>query len=260
MTEKEKALTKLRLEINKDIDLAIFMAKSCGILELRFFLCYVRIIRLKTLSALTEEKTEKVSSLYFNAVEDSMKYIISLIAKHGIQNDITPTKNKIPELKLQLVQELLKHINYINSKYEIESTILLYKIEVSGERNQNLKVDLSCLDSDPQIKILLNYFLRIDYDNDLRKRAQFNGNELFDIFKDEYLPVSDLFEKELGITVDEFCWLFNELFKQFLDKMRLVDSKIEKLANGDIDIQSKKNSQFFIKLFYTQRTRDIEPL
>jgi hypothetical protein len=165
MTEKDKALEKLRLEINKDIDTATEMAKSCGLLEFLYFIYQLHWTRLLHLFPNAENQKPEILSAYTNTIEESLKYITSLTAKFGHWGFAIPKGEKIPFLNIKLVQVFLKHGNLINSKYETESMIQLFDVQVSGERNQHLRIDMSNVETDPDVKILFNYFLRIGLPN-----------------------------------------------------------------------------------------------
>lgn len=245
MTAKQKALEKLRLEINKDIDFAIKMAESCGLFEFLYFIYQLHWIRLLHLFPNAENQKPEILNAYTNTIEESIKYIASLIAKFGHWGFNIPKVNTTPFLNIELVQMFLKHGNLINSKYETESFIQLFDVQVSGERNQYLRIDMSNVETDPDARILFNYFLRIDEDNDIKKSARKNKDALIQNFKDEYYPFSDLFEKEMGITIDEFCWLNDQLLLKVTDELKLKGHLFEKLSNGNVDVKSQITFFYF---------------
>jgi hypothetical protein len=255
MTEKDKALEKLRLEINKDIDTATEMAKSCGLLEFLYFIYQLHWTRLLHLFPNAENQKPEILSAYTNTIEESLKYITSLTAKFGHWGFAIPKGEKIPFLNIKLVQVFLKHGNLINSKYETESMIQLFDVQVSGERNQHLRIDMSNVETDPDVKILFNYFLRIDEDNDTKKSSKKNKDTLIQNFKDEYAPFSEMFEEELGVTIDEFCWLNDQLLQRVTKGIKSKENLFEKLPNGNVDVTSQITFIHFSQCFLQDKQK-----
>lgn len=256
--EKTKALEKLRLEINKDIDTAVDMAKHCGLLEFLFFIYQLHWTRLLHLFPNAQNQKSETLSAYTNTIEESFKYIISLTAKFGHWGFAIHKDEKLPFLNIKLVQVFLKHGNLINSKYETESMIQLFDVQVSGERNQHLRIDMSNAETDPEVKILFNYFLRIDEDNDIKKSSKKNQTTLIQNFKDEYSPFADLFEEELGITIDEFCWLNEQLLLRVTDCIKSKEKLFDKLPNGNVDVQSETTFILFSQCFIQDKDKLIQ--
>ena len=142
MDTKEIALNKLRSELDKDIDLAIDMAKSCGLFEFLYFIYHLHILRLLPFFPLAKSKKKEIVNAYSTTIEESVKYIISLIAKYGSGQIAISKKDKTANLNTKLIEIFIKHGNYINSKYESESLIQLFDVQVSGGKigqNDHLK-------------------------------------------------------------------------------------------------------------------------
>jgi len=239
MTLKEIALEKLQLEINNDIDLAIDLAKGSGLLEFLYFIYQLHWVRLLHRFENAENENPEILNVYANSTEESFKYIASLIAKFGNWKFVLPKDEKISYLNSELVQVFLKHVNLINSKNETGSLVQLFDVQTSGERNQHFKIDMSNVKSDQDVKKLFDYFLRIDDDNDVKKNSKRSKEELFQNFKEEYMPFSDLFEQELGISIDEFCWLIDQLLSKVIDTLKTKEHLLVKLANGNIDVTNQ---------------------
>lgn len=247
--EKNKALEKLRSEIDKNIETAVEMAQHCGLLEFLYFIYQLHWTRLLHLFPNAKNQNTQVLSAYTNTIEESLKHIISLTAKFGHWSFAVPKEKGLPFLNIKLVQLLLKQGNLINSKYETESMIQLFDVQVSGERNQLLKIDMSNAETDPEVKILFNYFLRIDEDNDIKKSSKKNQSALIQNFKNEYKPFSELFEEELGVTIDEFCWLNEQLLLKVTDRVKSKQHLFDLLPNGNVDVQSEATFIHFSQCF-----------
>lgn len=249
MTEKEKALEKLKLELTKDIDSAIEMTESCGLLEFLYFVYQLHWTRLLHLFPNAETQKPELLSVYTNTIEESIKYIISLTAKFGHWGFAMLKNKKTPFFNIKLVQILLKQGTLINSKYETESMIQLFDVQVSGERNQHVRIDMSTAETDPEVKILFNYFLRIDEDNEIKKNSKKTKEALIQSFKEEYLPFADLFQREMGITVDEFCWLNDQLLLKVTEGIKSKENLFEKFPNGNVDVTSQTTFIHFSQCF-----------
>ena len=82
MTEdKNKAIEKLRLEIDKNIETAVEMAQHCGLLEFLYFIYQLHWTRLLHLFPNAKNQNPQMLNVYTNTIEESMKHIISLTAK-----------------------------------------------------------------------------------------------------------------------------------------------------------------------------------
>lgn len=234
MSDKEKAFKKLETEISKDIENAIKCAKQCGIMELLYFIYLLHNVRLiSKFSNAENENPEKIQT-YGNFIEESLKYIISLIVKFGTENIEEISNGNF--FKTDICQVFLKHANYINSKYESTALFQLFDLTVYGERYQTVKIDMSSINENLEVKNLFNYFLRIDEDNHIKKSEKQNIESLLQNFTEENKCISHLFLEEFNITIEEFCWLIKDLLNQVTDKIKLNEDKFVKLPNGNIDV------------------------
>jgi len=255
LTQRERALNKLKIEINKDIDMAVGMSKGCGLLELLYFVYYLHWVRLLPLFPNAKNEKKELVNLYSNHLDDSFKYMISLTAKYGHWGFVIPEGQKAPVLNIKLVQFLIKHSNYINSKYETESLLQLFEVKVSGKRGQRVRIDFSKIDSDPEVRNFFNYFLRIDKDNNIKVNSKQNKDTLIEDFKNEYSSSADLFQQEMGITIEEFCSLIDELLQKVINCMQAKADEVEKLPNGNIDIMNQITFLVLSKCFMYDKSK-----
>ncbi|QLC65557.1 hypothetical protein LPB248_04390 [Flavobacterium sp. LPB0248] len=237
MTDKEKALKKLSLEIDNDIEKLCVAAKDCSILELLYFIYQLHWTRLLQHFPNAKNINPNVLSAYSNTLEESLKYLTSLAAKYGNWNIVT-TKEEIPYLNLDLVQFLIKQATLVNSKYESEALVKLFDIEVSGERNRYIRIDMSKAKTDENVKKLFDYYIRIDEDNNIKKNSKKDKDNLLKNFKDEYFPFSDLFHKEIGVSLDDFINFINESLNIVTNKITENQKKFDILENGNVEVKS----------------------
>lgn len=238
MDQKERALKKLQTELNKDIKHAIIMAKECGLLELIYFIYKLHWVRLLPFLANIDQMNKDLVNAFANSTEDSVKYIISLISKFGNWGLKITKEDKKVHINIPLLEEIQRHCNYINSKYEMEPLINLFEVSVSGKRDQHIKIDTSLIDSNSEIKSFFDYFVRIDEDNQIKKSSKKNQQELLKNFKEEYSQFSDLFLKEIGVSVDDYCFLINKLLCKVTDCLKIKEKEFIKLENGNVNLSS----------------------
>jgi hypothetical protein len=237
LTAKEKALAKLSLEIDKDIQKLIIGTQKCGLRELLHFLYYLHWSRILHLFPNAENEDKAKLKLITNSTEESFRYLISLISKFGQPKLLTDEKGEVQLLNNELVQALLEFANLINSKFETFSLIKLFDVKVSGERNRYLRIDMSNRETDLEIKNIFNFFLRTDIDNNIKKSSNTNHNILIENFKKKHEPLNNLFEIEMGVSVNEFCYLIDTLLVLVTDRAKLLKDGLPKLENGNVDIQ-----------------------
>ena len=238
--QKERALEKLESEINKDIQKLILGAKLCGVFELLHFMYYLHWSRLLHLfpNAVTKDKLKL--KIFSSSIEESLKFLISLITKYGKSDFIYGKDKKIEPLNNDLVSELLKLSNLVNAKFENFAMINLFDVSVHGERDRYLRIDMSNVQTDKELKEIFNYFVRIDIDNNIKKNESTLHNDLIINFKKEYLPFDDLFKEEIGVTVNEFCELIDIILNLITERVKEKQDSFPKLENGNVDIQDSR--------------------
>ncbi len=254
MTQHERALQKIQAEIQKDIQRAIQIAKECGLLELMYLLYNLHWTRLLDQFPNAQYVKEDVVKTYSNMLEESYKYQISLVAKFGHWG-FRKTKEGQLFLNISLLQFFTKHCNYINSKYETETFIQLFDIEVFGERDRYIKIDMMSVNENPKVKTIFDYFLRIDIDNTIRKNSKKTKADLINSFKNEYLPSNDIFVKEFDISVEEYCFLIETILNKITDAIEARKDKYVLLENGNVDVLSYQTFMNFSMCFMHDKTK-----
>jgi len=243
LTPKQRAITKGKNEINKDISRLIGMAKYCGLGELLYFLHYLHFTRLThEILNIPEEKKEMLK-IYGRRLDDAFKYQIQILAKHA-QSGFVKEDRCGMVINSELINEMHKHALEINAKFESVSFIsTLNTVEVSGERDQHVRVKLAEI-KDEHLSKFFKYNLRADREHSDERTPQLMG-AFFDYFKDEYEPYSDLFLKEFKITIEEFI----ELIKWLIDNINLKITSQQKnfplTKNGKVDIHDYRSIMLY---------------
>ncbi len=240
---KAKALAKLGREIKKDIDNVKSAAHNCGLFEFLFFIYLLRINRHHKVTEIDKSVGDlsKNSSLKFLSMsEESLKYMISLVAKYGY-GGISISKNDLkPFFDFNLVKILQQYGNLINSKYEFKSLLEIFNVNVTGNDNRFIEVDMSNMEKDLNVRKYMEYYCRIDLDNDLSSNQLLSPSELYSVIKSEYAIVEELFIIEFGVNLEEFINVIDMLLNVFIGNVEKNQSKFDQTSNGDLDLMSTK--------------------
>lgn len=237
-TPKERAIDKTNLEISKDINEVIEIAKRLGVGEIFYYLHYLHFIRLIKVFGNVPENQKEVSAVYVRQMTDAYKYIIQVLFKHSPKQFV---KNSINNsfINPKGVQFLTGVVLGINSKYETLSFLTLFdNLEVYGERGQFVKLHLETVTKDERLNKFFNYAVRADRENDLQKKNVRTKNDFLKHFSDEYIPYSDLFEVEFTITLDDFINLIDYILETVTSQIQANEKKYVFLENGKVDIQA----------------------
>ncbi len=230
--DKERALVKLKKEVNADINTAVKLAKECCIVNLLYLFYQLHIIRISESEHIEAGANEFLQHALSNGFTDSIKYAIGLIAKYGWVDDEVGGRLKIDG---NSITNLILHINLLNSKYENVSLLQLFDVEVYGERDRYGKVYLKSLDSDEKVQKYFSYFLRIDEDNNLKLGEKNSLDVQISKFKKEYDGYSDLFEVKYGVNIDEICEFIDWLVSLHINDVNKRLPYFDRLENGNID-------------------------
>lgn len=254
MTDKDKALEKLSIELDKDIENLCAISKNCGVLELLYFIYQLHWTRLLQHFPNAKNVNPDVLSAYSNTLEESLKYLISLASKFGHWKIATNKEKSAPYFNLELVQFLIKQATLINSKYESESLIKLFNVEVSGERNRYIKIDMSNAQTDENVKKLFDYFIRIDEDNNIKKNSKKDKDNLLKNFIDEYSSFADLFQQEMEVSLEDFASFIHKTLDSVTDKIKENESKFDLLENGNVEVNTFNTFINFAKCYITTKS------
>ena len=252
-TPKQRAIDKTKLEILKDINDIVYVAKKSGLGELFYYLHYLHFIRLIKKFGDFPESKKKITALYVRQVTDAYKYIIQLLYKHSQK---VLVKNKINNLFLnsKITLFLNKAILNINSKYETLSFLTLFdNIEVSGKRDQFIKVNLEKVTKDDRLNKFFNYAVRADRENVLQKETVRNKDDFLNHFITEYRPYADLFETEFNIKLDDFVKLIDYILETITTQIKGNEKKYVYLENGNVDIQAYGTIMVFTKSLFVKK-------
>lgn len=237
MSHRERAKNKLHIELEKNIKTAVAIARNCRAEELLYLIYELHLTRLITFLPRSAAILSKAGKISAQMTEDTLKYAISLIAKHGKWQDLLEKKTSVMDFNIETCDHLKYVCQHINSKFDIASLLDLAKVKVTGERDQHCEIDLQSVLDDPELKRLADYFYRIEAETITQKSVQ-SVDTLFQNFSVEHSGVEELFEEENGLTVDEYMDGIRQLLSLIESRWAQTEEKVPKLANGNIDIRS----------------------
>lgn len=248
-SQKERALKKLDTEIDRDIDKLIDASKGSTISELLWWLYLLHLNRVvrSNLDIIPEGVNENSIKAVTSMGEESLKYLIQLNIKYR-RNELQQYGEYIV-FNQRLTDYLFKNANILNSKYETYSFVNLFEVSVHGDRDRYVKIDMSEVKTNPEVKQFFDYFVRIDRDNFLKKNSKKLHTEFINNFYNEYRDYEDLFKEEFKISLKKFIKLLIFLFDTIRAKMKSVENKLPRMENGKIDVLTYQAFNNFSEVF-----------
>ncbi len=234
---KEKNIKKINEDINNYIKQSVNLANNANIMELLYFIYSLHFLRLSRPSDYAGTSyNPKLIQLSNQQFEEAIKYIIQILAKYS-KSEIVEENNRIV-FNQDIIQQILKNANNINSKYETVAMINLFDIK---ENDNSFEIDLDSLKNNPKLKSFFDYFIRIDIDNDLKKTQKSDRDIFLQAYKEEFKNYDDLFEITFGITIDNFCSVIVKLTDYVINNINKNVVNFAKLSNGNIDVLHYKS-------------------
>jgi hypothetical protein len=257
-TPKERAISKTKLEISKDISQLVEMAKHCGYGELQYFLHYLHFSRLLPSSGNVPESELQVIGVYVRQLNDAYKYLVQIVAKHCKNGYLKNTLNNA-FINSNLVQLMTKVVLGINSKFETLSFLTMFtNVEVTGERDQHVKMNLEEITKDERMNKFLYYGVRASRENDFQKENPKKKDVFLTHFKNEYSPYADLFAQEFNVTVDEFIDLIDWLLETVTEQAKSKEKDYVYLKDDIVDVQAYQTIMLFSFSMFVKKKALVE--
>lgn len=205
LDHRARAITKLRLELSKDIGRAAAIAVKCGLWDL-LRLCYLlRLNRVCMAVPKYREKSTHADVIATHLSDESLKYAIALVAKYGNWGADVSKMHDISDFDNERVINLSKFTRYINSKFETEKLLYVAEVRVTGERDQDAVLDLQAGLANPDRAMYFDFGLRVEQFAMRSKDQLLSLEDLIRKLYMEYADVADLFETDNGISLAAYC-------------------------------------------------------
>jgi hypothetical protein len=253
MDNKKKALDKAQSEIDKNIKMIEDLSKICGLGELVFFFHYLHFVRILHKSGNVPEKDKAMVQIYQLHIDDAYKYLIQCLFKNCIK-DFIKLDGKLA-INGEITKALTNSALHVNKLYESLTFFTLFPdLEVSGERNQNIKIDLEKVTKDDKRMKFMLYGTRVDIDNNSKKSNPKAKDDFFTHFRNEYSEYQDLFEIEFGISLERFLEVLKYLLEYIDNKIKEREADFITLPDGKIDIQDYRTIMLFTNCLFVPIT------
>ncbi len=234
-SHRNRALAKLRSELEKDIARAVDVAKLCGIWEL-LRLCYL--LRLTRISMVVPDIRQNLAHADVAGLQmrdEALKYAIALVAKHGAWKADPSAINSIKGFENSRVEQLERFARHINAKFELEALLHIAEPRLQGERDQDCILDLSAGLKDPQRAMQFYYGLRLEKTTQRKKDSHLSTQDLVRQLCCQYLEVIDLFKSEAGISIENYCAGLLEIDAAFKARGEGLESAMGFYPDGRIN-------------------------
>lgn len=252
-THQERAIAKTQLEIDKDIKDLVEIAKNCGIGELLNFVHFLHFVRLIQIFGEIPENEKKLTQVYVHQSDEVYKYLIQVLYKFSQKQFV---KNKVNDAYINPFTTLflVKSVIGINSKHEaLNFFTLTPDMEVSGERDETIKVNLQSIINEEKSKLFLYYGVRVSRENNSKKSEIKIKEDFLEYFKAVYAPYTDLFLNQFGLGLDKFILLIDFILTTVVEQMKQNEKKCVTLQDGNVDIQAYQTIINFGLSFFIQK-------
>ena len=224
LDDKEEIILKTQQHIYKLINKSIDIAKQCSCLNILLCIVQYHLIRYS-------EKNEYkgiVNSLtkVREVTCDSIKYVIQLLLKYSSKNSF---ENYSDNIKTEFIKttNLIKLANEITTYTETISLVQLSNdVSFTNDKKNIIRNNFEEMFTKAGTKEFSQYHHRVDYCNSIEVNNFKTENEMYDYFRDEYLPYSKLFEEETLCSIDDYIALNKTIIKHISDKIRKIEPKL----------------------------------
>ena len=246
---RSRAISKLHVELEKDIRQAVEVASSCGLWDLLRLLYEFRLARVMMIVPEYRDQLSPADLVSFHLNDEAMKYAISLVAKHGKWNDYSKIHTPLVGFDVSRVHLLESITRHINAKFETEILLNIGHVEVLGDRDQNCAINLQEGLRDPRRAMHFQFGLRIERFTRDAKNDPLPIKALIGLFKSEYSKLSALYEEDNGISLNTYCQGMLDIHDSLVLRGQQTESKLVNIETGLIDPLSVESFIGFARTF-----------
>lgn len=239
LNDKNEIISKIQQHVYKLINKSIDIAKDCSCLDILLCIVQYHFIRYSE----NKEYEGKINLITkFREVScDSIKYVIQLLLKYSSRKDFEKFGDNIKN-ELLKTTNLIQLANEITTYAENISLIQLSDdVSFTNEQKNIVRNNFEDFFTKKGIKEFAQYHHRVDYSNSIEVNSFKTENEMYDYFRNEYLPYAKLFEEETLCTIDDYIALNKSIIKIISDKLHNVESKLFYDSNGCLQLNDLRN-------------------
>ncbi|MFM5163543.1 hypothetical protein ACEUBB_10840 [Aeromonas rivipollensis] len=226
--QRTLAIKGLRIKLNNTIEQAVSIASQCGYWDL-LGLCYVlKFNRLKMIHPSYRDGMSQGQLMSLQLNEEALKYAISLVTKHGDWKDEVSLLN----FDITHVNPLQQCARHINALFEAERALDIAEVHARNENGQQYRLDLVAGLSDASRALYFHFGLRIERYAKLNKDNALSVEALIVKLLKKYSGMSDLFESESGISLENYSVGLLMLHQALLERLKSIDEELTHDANS----------------------------
>ncbi len=251
MNSKDIAFEKAKLETRKTIDRIKALCNHLSFGELAYCIYYLHVIRI-----LKHGELKTIENMSVDRFNDVLKHSISCIYKYSNILDI-PKDNYTLDITKSIY--ITKIVNHLHSLHETTSFItIMDDVELKGERNQHIKIDLLKIMENPRKKKIFEYVARFQKSIIGEKEKPLFQKKFLNDFTQKYSQYNLISKDIFGLEVREITNKLNDLLNICVKNMKKNVKNMVHTENGNIDVQHEKTLRQTINSFIIDEKDIIE--
>ncbi|EPL0839084.1 hypothetical protein L9F34_004464 [Klebsiella aerogenes] len=222
---RDAAINSLENKLNREMGLAKQLAEQCGFWDLMFLLYELRLNRLGMILPEINHRMSKADIIGLHLNDEALKYAISLAAKYGGWKNFVGINKPAKDFDYTLAHKLEARARHINAFFDTQN--LLHVSEVSQEgHSQVFQIDVGAGLSEHGKALLFQFGLRIERFAKTGKESTLTVEALIERFKQKYADLAELFERDTGISLVDYCAGILRLHQCLVERMMIVEENI----------------------------------
>lgn len=258
-SDRKQAIEDLRGEVADAMEVAAEIASSCGLWDV-LNLCYLlQITRRVMMLPKSGEDIPRTLLAEAHLRDEALKYSIAFAVKCGAL-DVDASAVKQISLGGSRIEALERVCRLVNAKFDFESILNVGNLVRDESGRVGVDLDFEALPSDRML--LFQYGLRVERSTMEMKKGLLSLDELIVSVLRSYEDVADLFESELGISVENYCVGIVQVVNLLKRRAEAYKKYLGYDRNNDVDFDDPKTiAMMSYGLLFTEEqiTREIIP-
>lgn len=227
------ATKDLQDKLNKTIEKAAHIASHCDYWDLLGLCFSLKFNRLSMILPRHRDGMSQGRLISHHLNDEALKYAISLVAKHGRWKDAVP----LYHFTFERVSQLMMCARNINALFEMEPVLAIAEVHAKNDSDQKYGLDLTSCFSDTERALYFYYGMRIEQYAKYGKENALSVEVLLEKLLKKYVDMSDLFESEGGISIENYCAGLLILHNMIVKRLKCAE--VELLGDSEnIDMES----------------------
>jgi len=222
---RDAAISSLEKKLDREVNDAKQLAEQCDFWDLMFLLYELRLNRLGMILPEINHRMSKADMMGLHLNDEALKYAISLAAKYGDWNNFVDINKPAEDFDYTLAHQLEERARRINALFDTQN--LLHVSEVNqAEHDKIFQMDVGAGLSEPGKSLLFQFGLRVERFAKSGKESTLTVDALIERFQQKYADLAELFERDAGISLSDYCAGILRLHQCLVERMMIVEEKI----------------------------------